>query len=200
VIASEHGTRRPGSARQQIYSGLFDHLQPGERDYCLVAGGGMGPSAACPQSGGAPGSVGPASVGAIPDIDSRLQILLGTPTALEHRDRRSQNSSGRTERRCKVQVDAHSQDYSQRQNQRRSKRWTPRASPPRQVRALLTGVREQGSRGLHLETFFGCLCYAAMSPAEAAGLRVSQRRGGGCSPCARGSSGRDETGRRRRRT
>lgn len=45
---------------------------------------------------------------------------------------------------------------------------------PRQVRALLAGVREQGPRGRHLEAFFGCLCYAAMRPAEASGLRVSQ--------------------------
>ncbi|MBC9726196.1 tyrosine-type recombinase/integrase [Streptomyces sp. TRM68367] len=45
---------------------------------------------------------------------------------------------------------------------------------PRQVRALLAGVREQGPRGRHLEAFFGCLYYAAMRPAEAAGLRVSQ--------------------------
>lgn len=45
---------------------------------------------------------------------------------------------------------------------------------PRQVRALLAGVREQGPRGRHLEAFFGCLYYAAMRPAEAAGLRASQ--------------------------
>ncbi|MFF3498546.1 hypothetical protein [Streptomyces sp. NPDC003247] len=45
---------------------------------------------------------------------------------------------------------------------------------PRQVRALPAGVREQGPRGRHLEAFFGCLYYAAMRPAEAAGLRVSQ--------------------------
>jgi len=44
----------------------------------------------------------------------------------------------------------------------------------RQVRALLAGVREQGPRGRHLEAFFGCLYYAAMRPAEAAGLRVNQ--------------------------
>lgn len=45
---------------------------------------------------------------------------------------------------------------------------------PRQVRALLKGVREQGSRGAHLEAFFGCLYYAAMRPAEAAALQRSQ--------------------------
>ncbi|WP_399139933.1 site-specific integrase [Streptomyces sp. NBUA17] len=45
---------------------------------------------------------------------------------------------------------------------------------PRQVRALLAGVREQGPRGRHLEAFFGCLYYAAMRPAEAAALRASQ--------------------------
>ncbi|MEV7345564.1 tyrosine-type recombinase/integrase [Streptomyces sp. NPDC093544] len=44
---------------------------------------------------------------------------------------------------------------------------------PRQVRALLVAVREQGPRGRHLEAFFGCLYYAAMRPAEAAALRVS---------------------------
>ncbi|PZH10607.1 site-specific integrase [Streptomyces sp. NTH33] len=45
---------------------------------------------------------------------------------------------------------------------------------PRQVRALLAGVREQGPRGQHLEAFFGCLYYAAMRPAEAAALRSTQ--------------------------
>ena len=35
-------------------------------------------------------------------------------------------------------------------------------------------VREQGARGRHLEAFFGYLYYAAMRPAEASGLRVSQ--------------------------
>ena len=45
---------------------------------------------------------------------------------------------------------------------------------PRQVRALLAGVREQGARGRHLEAFFGCLYYAAMRPAEATGLRMAQ--------------------------
>ncbi|MEV6433560.1 tyrosine-type recombinase/integrase [Streptomyces anulatus] len=45
---------------------------------------------------------------------------------------------------------------------------------PRQVRALLKGVREQGTRGAHLEAFFGCLYYAAMRPAEATALRRAQ--------------------------
>lgn len=45
---------------------------------------------------------------------------------------------------------------------------------PRQVRALLKGVREQGKRGAHLEAFFGCLYYAAMRPAEATALRRAQ--------------------------
>ncbi|MEU6492967.1 tyrosine-type recombinase/integrase [Streptomyces sp. NPDC046984] len=45
---------------------------------------------------------------------------------------------------------------------------------PRQVRALLDGVRGQGERGVHLEAFFGCLYYAAMRPAEAVGLTSAQ--------------------------
>lgn len=45
---------------------------------------------------------------------------------------------------------------------------------PRQVRALLKGVREQGPRGEHLEAFFGCLYYAAMRPAEVTALRLAQ--------------------------
>jgi site-specific recombinase XerD len=45
---------------------------------------------------------------------------------------------------------------------------------PRQVRALLKGVREQGARGAHLEAFFGCLYYAAMRPAEATALSLPQ--------------------------
>ncbi|MGI5137817.1 MULTISPECIES: site-specific integrase [unclassified Streptomyces] len=45
---------------------------------------------------------------------------------------------------------------------------------PRQVRALLKGVRGQGARGAHLEAFFGCLYYAAMRPAEAAALTLPQ--------------------------
>ncbi|MGW7262640.1 tyrosine-type recombinase/integrase [Streptomyces sp. NPDC054842] len=45
---------------------------------------------------------------------------------------------------------------------------------PRQVRELLAEVRAQSDRGAHLEAFFGCLYYAAMRPAEAVGLTVSQ--------------------------
>ncbi|MGW8379218.1 site-specific integrase [Streptomyces sp. ODS28] len=45
---------------------------------------------------------------------------------------------------------------------------------PRQVRALLRKVREEGARGKRLEAFFGCLYYAAMRPAEAAGLTKAQ--------------------------
>lgn len=45
---------------------------------------------------------------------------------------------------------------------------------PRQDRALLAGVRDQGPRGQHLEAFFGCLYYAAMRPAEASALREGQ--------------------------
>ncbi|WP_030409689.1 tyrosine-type recombinase/integrase [Streptomyces albus] len=45
---------------------------------------------------------------------------------------------------------------------------------PRQVRELLEAVRAQGERGPHLEAFFGCLYYAAVRPAEAVGLKVSQ--------------------------
>ncbi|MDI5971873.1 tyrosine-type recombinase/integrase [Streptomyces sp. SL13] len=42
---------------------------------------------------------------------------------------------------------------------------------PRQMRQLLAAVREQGSRGRHLEAFFGCLYHAAMRPAEASALK-----------------------------
>jgi integrase len=45
---------------------------------------------------------------------------------------------------------------------------------PRQVRQLLAAVRTQGSRGEHLEAFFGCLYYAAMRPAEAIRLTKPQ--------------------------
>ncbi|MGP4112285.1 tyrosine-type recombinase/integrase [Streptomyces sp. 4N509B] len=45
---------------------------------------------------------------------------------------------------------------------------------PHQVRQLLAGVRAQGSRGEHLEAFFGCLYYAAMRPAEA--IRLTKRQ------------------------
>jgi integrase len=43
-------------------------------------------------------------------------------------------------------------------------------SPP-QARALLAGVRAQGTRGEHLQAFFGCLYYAALRPSEAVALR-----------------------------
>jgi len=42
---------------------------------------------------------------------------------------------------------------------------------PGQARALLAAVRAQGSRGQHLEAFFGCLYYAALRPSEAVMLR-----------------------------
>jgi integrase len=45
---------------------------------------------------------------------------------------------------------------------------------PRQVRALMKAVGEQGARGRHLVPFFGCLYYAAMRPAEAAALTRAQ--------------------------
>ncbi|MEV7313930.1 site-specific integrase [Streptomyces microflavus] len=45
---------------------------------------------------------------------------------------------------------------------------------PRQVRALLGAVRNQGERGAHLEAFFGCLYYALTRPAEATGLTEAQ--------------------------
>jgi integrase len=42
---------------------------------------------------------------------------------------------------------------------------------PAQAAALLAAVRAQGSRGEHLEAFFGCLYYAALRPSEAVALR-----------------------------
>lgn len=42
-----------------------------------------------------------------------------------------------------------------------------------QAKALITGVRDQGERGEHLEAFFGCIYYAAMRPGEVAALRKS---------------------------
>jgi integrase len=42
---------------------------------------------------------------------------------------------------------------------------------PAQARALLATVRAQGSRGEHLEAFYGCLYYAALRPSEAVALR-----------------------------
>jgi integrase len=47
---------------------------------------------------------------------------------------------------------------------------------PAQVAALLAAVREQGERGRHLASFFGCLYYAAMRPSEIASLRKSDCR------------------------
>ncbi|MEV0141971.1 tyrosine-type recombinase/integrase [Streptomyces globisporus] len=44
---------------------------------------------------------------------------------------------------------------------------------PQQARQLLTAVREISSRGEHLHAFFGCMYYAAMRPAEVAGLKRS---------------------------
>ncbi|MCI3276263.1 tyrosine-type recombinase/integrase [Streptomyces cylindrosporus] len=45
---------------------------------------------------------------------------------------------------------------------------------PRQVRRLLTAVRDQGDRGERLEAFFSCLYYAGMRPAEVIHLQKSQ--------------------------
>ena len=42
---------------------------------------------------------------------------------------------------------------------------------PAQARRLLKAVRGQGPRGEHMETFFACLYYAALRPAEAVALR-----------------------------
>lgn len=42
---------------------------------------------------------------------------------------------------------------------------------PRQARALLNAVAEQGVRGKHLKAFFGCLYHAGLRPAEAVWLR-----------------------------
>ncbi|MFJ4985525.1 tyrosine-type recombinase/integrase [Streptomyces sp. NPDC088732] len=59
--------------------------------------------------------------------------------------------------------------------------WTPPARDdevdfryvpnPKQTAALISAVRQQGTRGAHLAPFFGCLYYAAMRPSEAAALR-----------------------------
>ncbi|RFU83262.1 site-specific integrase [Streptomyces triticagri] len=43
---------------------------------------------------------------------------------------------------------------------------------PRLARRLLTAVTEQGSRGEHLETFFGAIYYVATRPGEAVSLRA----------------------------
>ncbi|MGI5251887.1 tyrosine-type recombinase/integrase [Actinacidiphila glaucinigra] len=54
---------------------------------------------------------------------------------------------------------------------------------PRQAAELLAAVRQQGSRGRHLEAFFGCIYYAASRPGETVGLRLGDcdlpRRGWG---------------------
>ncbi|MFH9106148.1 tyrosine-type recombinase/integrase [Streptomyces albus] len=42
---------------------------------------------------------------------------------------------------------------------------------PKQARALIQAVREQGPRGEYLEAFFGCFYYAAMRPGEIASLK-----------------------------
>lgn len=42
---------------------------------------------------------------------------------------------------------------------------------PQLARALIEVVRVQGSRGEHLEAFFGCIYYAAMRPGEIAALK-----------------------------
>ncbi|MFF2651689.1 tyrosine-type recombinase/integrase [Streptomyces sp. NPDC058045] len=42
---------------------------------------------------------------------------------------------------------------------------------PAMARSLLTAVRNTGTRGQHLEAFFGCLYYAAMRPGEIASLK-----------------------------
>ncbi|MGM0351240.1 site-specific integrase [Streptomyces sp. Adlamb9] len=42
---------------------------------------------------------------------------------------------------------------------------------PTLARSLIAAVRRQGARGEHLETFFGCIYYAATRPSEAAALK-----------------------------
>ncbi|MFC8829381.1 tyrosine-type recombinase/integrase [Streptomyces sp. NPDC057137] len=42
---------------------------------------------------------------------------------------------------------------------------------PQLARALIAAVRAQGTRGEHLEAFFGCIYYAAMRPGEIAALK-----------------------------
>ncbi|QIY58897.1 hypothetical protein HEP86_36030 [Streptomyces sp. RPA4-5] len=52
----------------------------------------------------------------------------------------------------------------------------PAAVPnPAQVARLLAAVAQQRGRGPHLETFFGCIYYVAMRPAEVIHLRLEQR-------------------------
>lgn len=51
----------------------------------------------------------------------------------------------------------------------------PAAVPnPAQVARLLAAVAQQRGRGPHLESFFGCMYYAAMRPAEVIHLRIEQ--------------------------
>ncbi|MFC5719850.1 tyrosine-type recombinase/integrase [Streptomyces gamaensis] len=42
---------------------------------------------------------------------------------------------------------------------------------PKLAKALIQAVRDQGTRGEHLEAFFGCMYYAAMRPGEVAALK-----------------------------
>lgn len=44
---------------------------------------------------------------------------------------------------------------------------------PALARSLIKAVRDTGSRGEHLEAFFGCLYYAAMRPGEIASLKAT---------------------------
>lgn len=44
---------------------------------------------------------------------------------------------------------------------------------PRLTRSLIQAVKDQGPRGEHLETFFGCLYYAATRPGEAVAVKES---------------------------
>ena len=44
---------------------------------------------------------------------------------------------------------------------------------PTQAAALIAAAPAQGPRGHHLSAFYGCLYYAAMRPAEATGLRIT---------------------------
>src|SRR5262249_52977595 len=64
---------------------------------------------------------------------------------------------------------------------------------PRQVRALLAGVREQGSRGRHRKRSSGACttrpCVPPRPPDCARASATSRRQGGGCSPCGKELSG-----------
>ncbi|MGW1789227.1 hypothetical protein ACWCO0_01095 [Streptomyces tubercidicus] len=46
----------------------------------------------------------------------------------------------------------------------------PYVPNPAQTQALLGAVRDQGKRGEHLHSFFGCMYYAALRPSEVAQL------------------------------